>query len=350
MKLLRTNTSNTQDLTQMVTRYTWSGDKSSCCRTLEFDLVCIAGDTALPTVEIDLGDHVGFYDDRQLFDGFVFSIQKATNDRTKTIRCFDRGIYLNRNQGYYRFQNTTPEAVAKRLAADFGFSLGSIAATGHLFSRNFLGQTLYKILATGYTLASASTGEKYQIGFELDKLTVWKKRQDDNTLVIRGGSNLLRASVTESIENLINRVRIVDQAYNLVTTKENTDSIRKYGVFQNVLRQTDNISDQAGELLEDNGPTQKISLSCVGDTRSITGRAVAVQETHTGLWGLFWIESDIHTWTNGIYTNKLVVSFRNVMDEQEVGTLEAAASAGSTSVAASTSGAAKTASWVYYRE
>lgn len=332
MKLMRTNAKNTQDLTNMVARCVWSGDINSCCRTLEFDLVCIAGASDLPTAEIELGDHIAFYEDAQLFDGFVFSVQKATNDRTKTIRCFDRGIYLNRNQAYYRFQDTTPEAVTKRIAADFDFPLGDIAETGHRFSRNYLGQVLYKIIATGYTLASASTGEKYHIGFELDKLTVRKKQQDANTLVIRGGSNLLTASVTESIEKLINRVRIVDENYNLVATEEDAAN-SKYGSFQNVLQQSEDSTEQAKALLEDNGPTQKVTLSCMGDVRSVTGRAVVIQESHTGLWGLFWIESDTHTWADGIYTNKLVVHFKNVMDEHEVGTLEESATAADPSAA-----------------
>ena len=279
-------------------------------------------DASLPKAAVDLGAHVAFWgEDGQLFDGFVFSVQVATNDRTSTIRCYDRGIYLNNNQGYYRFQNTTPEAVAQKLAEEFGFSLGEIAPTGHRFSRNFLGQSLYKILATAYTLASASTGDRYRIAFELDKLTVRKKQQDQETLVIRGGSNLLSASVTESIENLVNRVRVVDDSYQLVTTQEDAASIQKYGVLQQVLRQSENSSAEAKALLEDNGPSQKITLECVGDTRSIAGRMAAVQEPYTGLWGLFWIDSDSHTWADGIYTNKLTLNFKNIMDEQEVGTL-----------------------------
>ena len=181
MKLLRTNQSGTQELSQMISRVTWSGDIQACSRCLEFDLVSMPG-VELPEAPVELGDRMAFYEDNQLFDGFVFSIQTGTNDRTKTVRCYDRGIYLNNCQGYYRFQNTTPEAVAQKLAEEFGFSLGEIAATGHRFSRNFLGQSLYKILATAYTMASASTGDRYRIAFELDKLTVRKKQQDQETM------------------------------------------------------------------------------------------------------------------------------------------------------------------------
>lgn len=320
MKLLRINATAAQDMTQMVSRCTWSGDIQSCSRCLELELVSLP-DVGLPDAPVELGDRMAFYDDGQLFDGFVFSIQTGTNDRTKTVRCYDRGIYLNNCQGYYRFQNTTPEAVAKTLAGDFGFSLGEIFATGHRFSRNFLGQSVYKILATAYTLASASTGDRYHIAFELDKLTVRKKQQDQDTLVIRGSSNLLSASVTESIENLVNRVRVVDDSYQLVTTQEDAASIARYGALQRVLRQSENSTAEAKSILEDNGPSQKITMECIGDTRCIAGRMAAVQEPYTGIWGLFWIDADSHTWADGIYTNKLTLNFKNIMNEQEVGSL-----------------------------
>lgn len=320
MKLLRTNQDGTRDLTQLCSRCTWAGDAASCCRTLDVELACIPG-ADLPAAEIGLGDHISFFADQQLFDGFVLSVQTATNDRTRTVHCFDRGIYLKSSQGYYRFQDVTPEAVVRRLGTDFDFALGDVAVTSHRFSRNFLGQSLYKIIATGYTLASASTGDKYQIGFELDRLTVRKKQQDQNTLVLRGGSNLLSASVTESIENLISRVQVVDDRYNLVSTSENADWIRRYGVMQSVLRQSDNSADEARKLLEDHGPAQTITVENLGDARCITGRMVAIQEPYTGLYGLFWIDADTHVWADGIYTNKLTLNFKNVMDEQEAGAL-----------------------------
>lgn len=46
-----------------------------------------------------------------------------------------------------------------------------------------------------------------------------------------------------------------------------------------------------------------------------------LQEPVTGLYGLCWIDSDTHTWKGGVYTTKLVLNFRNLMDEAEAGKL-----------------------------
>ena len=308
------------DITQLVAGAAWSGNYQSVARKLELELAVSSDAPNLPVISIELGDHILLEEGEILFDGFVMAITVNTDATTKTVSCYDRGIYLNQSQGYYQFQNALPEEICRRVASDFGIKIGQIEATGIQISRNFLGVPLYKIIATGYTLAAARTGEKYHLGFEADRLIVRKKQQDANTLVIRPGSNLMDATTTESIEKLVNRVRIVGSDYQLIDTKEDTASVEKYGVMQRVLQQSEDSDAEARQLLEDNQPTQKITVNCLGDVRSMTGRMVALRVETAGLWGLFWIESDTHTWRNGIYTNKLVLNFKAVMDKIEAGT------------------------------
>lgn len=74
-------------------------------------------------------------------------------------------------------------------------------------------------------------------------------------------------------------------------------------------------------MLDDNGVEQKITLNNLGNIANVTGGTVVVREPYTGLYGLFFIDSDVHTWKNGLYLNKLVVNFKNMMDEKDVGSL-----------------------------
>jgi hypothetical protein len=46
-----------------------------------------------------------------------------------------------------------------------------------------------------------------------------------------------------------------------------------------------------------------------------------LREKYTGLYGVFYIDGDIHTWENGLYNNKLTLDFKKLMDEKEVGSL-----------------------------
>ena len=49
---------------------------------------------------------------------------------------------------------------------------------------------------------------------------------------------------------------------------------------------------------------------------------MTVREPYTGLSGLFYIDSDVHTWKNGQYYNKLTLNFKKIMAEKSAGSEE----------------------------
>jgi hypothetical protein len=324
LKLLVKNSDGTTDITQLAQYITWSGDYQQCARSLEFGLLSSPVDKNIPTVKCELGNAVMLYQDStELFEGWVFSRTKSTDSSIIDVVCHDRGIYLKKNEASYKFTNMTPEAVTKRVAADFGFTVGEVASTGLTFSRNFLGVSLYNIIETMYTLASEKNGKKYHILFRGAKLCVVEKTVTDSTLIIQGGSNLMDATMSESIENMVNQVAIYDKNDKLIKTVKNSDAVRLYGVMQSYLKQSESedTAAKAQKLLDDNGVEQKITLNNLGNIANVTGGTVVVREPYTGLYGLFYIDSDVHTWKNGLYLNKLVVNFKNIMDEKDAGTL-----------------------------
>ena len=54
-----------------------------------------------------------------------------------------------------------------------------------------------------------------------------------------------------------------------------------------------------------------------GDLKCIAGNGVEVYDRATGLNGLFWIDSDTHTWENGTHMMSLELNFKNIMDSKE---------------------------------
>lgn len=310
------------DFTALVSTVVWSGDDKACCRTLTIDLASIPEDETLPAHGITVGSRILFYDDdgTQLFDGFCFEYRLATDERLATITCYDRGVYLTRCQIYASVVDGTPEAFAQAMADQYGMAVADLATTGYTFSRAFLGTTLYKSIATAYTLASAITGDKYAMGYDLDKFYVRVKAVDSESLVIAGGSNLLSATTELSISDMVNQVVVIDDTGAVVSTVSDQDNVDAYGLLQSVINQADDSDAQAQALLDDNGVVQTITVTSMGDVRAITGKVVVVEEPYTGLTGQFWVASDAHTWSGGVYTNKLTLSFDCLMDEQDVGT------------------------------
>lgn len=324
IQLFITNNSKSMDITELAQAITWSGDYQQCARTLDIELLASYTDKNIPTVGCELGSLVTLtLDKRILFEGIIFERQKSTESNIINITCYDRGIYLKRNEATYKFSGITAESIVKRVCADFGISVGSVAATGVKISRNFVGVTLYQIIQTAYTLASEQTGKQYIVRFSGKKLNVIEKKATSETLVIEGGTNLMSASTSESISNMINQIAIYNSKDVIVKTLKNTENIKLYGVMQSSMKQPDkeDVSSKANKLLSDNGVIQKIVINNLGNFANITGGTVVVREPYTGVYGLFYIDSDTHTWKLGQYYNKLTVNFKSIMDEQEAGSL-----------------------------
>jgi hypothetical protein len=323
-KLSIKNSKGNYDITKLVESTTMSGDYQQCARTLGFSPVSSYTDKNIPVVAFELGSLVRLENDsKTLFEGFIFERQKDTGSSIINNTCYDRGIYLKRNEGTYKFKNTTPEAITRRLCSDFGIQMGSLASTGIKISRNFIGVSLYKIIQTAYTLASEQNGKHYIIRFSGSKLNVFEKKINNETLIIEGGSNLMSASTTESISNMINQVAIYNAEDKLIGTIKDADAIKLYGLMQSYIKQSkgEDVSQKAKNLILDNGISQKISIDNLGNHACLTGGTVVVREPYTGIYGLFYIDSDIHTWKKGQYYNKLTLNFKNIMDEQEAGSL-----------------------------
>ena len=317
-------------MTQLVETLTWSGEFRQCARTVKLTMLSAVYDKRVPADTLELAENAMVqvsYEGAVIFWGRVFERSRATGDSRYNVTCYDLGVYLNRNEAVYAFRAATADAIARRVARDFAIEVGPLAAPGVALSRDFSGVSLYKIIQTGYTLSAVETGKAYQVRFAATKLTVVEKAPGEHTLILRPGSNLLTASTTESAANMVNQVQIADRNDRIVGTRSNAANVALYGLMQTVVRQQDgvNMSKQAEQLLADGDVEQKISVTAMGNVELVTGNCVAVQEEITGLNGLFWIDSDSHSWNrDGTYTCKLVLNYRRLMDQAEAGTLKEA--------------------------
>lgn len=318
VKLLVTTGEGTVDATPYASSIQWSGDYRQCARSLSVELLSPPDG---PTIPCPVGTPVAMVEGEELlFSGYVFSRSGTTGSPVVTLGCCDPGLYLKRNQTTKKYENTTPEAVAAALCAEFGIEVGELAATGVPVSRIFVGATLYQVIATLYTLAAEETGKAYRIRFRGLSLCVEEKEAEAGVLLLTGKSNLMDAAVSESAESLVNQVAVYDPGNNLLYQRADEGSIAQYGRMQQVVRQAAgaDASGKVRELLEKSQPEQKVTVNSLGDTRCTAGSAVVLEAA--GLYGLFWIDSDLHQWKNGVYTNRLVLNFKKRMDRQDAGT------------------------------
>lgn len=334
MTLTLTNSSGSFDITKLVSTVQWSGSCTQCARTLSFGLL------ADGAPDCSLGCHVSMSDNgASLFTGIVLTRTRSTASQVIDLTAFDYGIYLKQNQTSMKCVQMTPEAAAAAVCGEFGIPMGRLAAAGVPVSRKFFGKSLYEIIITMYTEAAKQTGKKYFVRFSGTSLNVLEKGAAGRILVVKGGSNLIDASTTEDAQRLVNRAAVYDQNENLLSVMEDAASEALYGVMQKVVKQKqgEDANAAAADLLKGSGPEQRITVNCLGDASCTSGGSVMMQESTTGLCGRFFIDSDVHQWKNGIYTNKLVLNLNAVMDEKSAGE-ELAASGGSSGSAQSGAG------------
>ncbi|WP_330663056.1 XkdQ/YqbQ family protein, partial [Clostridioides difficile] len=168
----------------------------------------------------------------------------------------------------------------------------------------FIGVTGYDTIMSVYTEASKSTKKKYMIESNLDKFNVIEKGVVTLNITFEEGFNLINTNFSESMENVKNKVLVVDQYGNKISEKINDSIFKDVGVImQKVIQQQENSTiDIDGEF---KGIEKTCSLKGYGDITCVTGRGVKVKDSYTKLIGLFYIDTDKHTWQNGDYQIEL---------------------------------------------
>ena len=171
-----------------------------------------------------------------------------------------------------------------------------------------------------YTQAGYQTGNVYiPIMKDINKLSVIQKDQYSN-VVLEGTYNLEDSTYSVTSENVVNKVVITDKEGNAVKTLEDIDSMNKYGTIQKVYKTQDGKDSNVEAKALMHGIDKNGSALALGDVRAISGYSVAVQESKSGLYGLFYIESDSHTFMDGKHEMSLTLAFENMMDEKELPT------------------------------
>ena len=322
MKLYLTNADSTQDVTDFVIQVQWSGDEASATRQLSFSILYEENEN-WPVPEV--GNVVTLEEEgATLFNGWVVKRTLDSESISMDCVCYDGGIYLKNNDYTGKFRQETAEGMVAAACAEKEVPVVELAETGVALDRKFSAVTLDKLVRTAYSLASERTGERYAIRMKPAGLSVTVRRQSESSLELRPRSNLMAATTTESIVDMVNSVGVYDQQGQRVTTVADEAAIALYGTMERHVRETgsNDAYAEAEALLADNGFSQNVVVEVLGDPRLITGETVVVTEEHTGLSGVFWIDADTHTWRRDQYTCRLTLNCRNVMTQASAGSEE----------------------------
>ena len=315
MTIYLTHDRRTRDISDLLTNWTWSGDKAAISRQLVGEIAYIEG-SGLPVPEV--GDLVTMADGTErLFIGIILLRSLGSEDSTMSFTAYDYGYYLQRNDGTYKFTGAPAEAMTRMVCSDLGLPVAQLPAPGVQLWRKFAGVKVNQIITTAWSLASEKTGCPYAIRWTPAGLLVKERTAGGSSLVLKASSNLMDAVTKEDATQMVNSVAIYDSNGNLIRRTGDAAAQRLYGTMERHITQSkDKEGDAAAsarKILEDGKFQRTVTVNVLGDTSLLTGETVVVREAKTGLTGVFWIDADVHTWKNKNYYTKLTLNCRNVM-------------------------------------
>ena len=308
----------TRDLAQLVQTMSWSGSVRQTARELSATLA-VPRDGSVTPPALREGAYLTLRRAGEtVFTGPLLTATTSSQDSLVDLSALDRGRFLVGNEGWYSFSGVTPETAAASIARDYGIPVGALAAAGVSVSRKFPGVALDKIIRTLYGLAGEQSGRRYLVRFTGDGALEVVEKPSSASLSI---ASTMSVTNTWDITNLQNSVAIRTQEGALVRRVEDAASVALNGRLEHVITQRDgeDAGKEAQAWLEDNGLQQTLTVETLGDPRLITGGAVLLRDTGSGVSGLFWIDGDTHTWKNGQYYCKLTLNFRNLVDDTRAG-------------------------------
>lgn len=310
-----TRDGNAKDITNLCSDITWSGDLQQAARKLSINMVSPLFDVNIPIVELDPGNRIRLLTDdhKELFSGYIFGRERNLSGQSVSITCYDGLIYLTKSKTSYNFKQKTAEEIARVVCQDVGVARGSFSETNILQSYIAISKAPYEIISGVYKKAGELNNKEYIISFQNDMVNITEKGQTSRALVLDPRTNIINQNYSEDIGNMINKVLIYDDKNNLQNQVTKDEWISSYGVFQEIYQKEAGKDPNTVAKNMFNGIERKGSIDAIGDTGCITGSAVIINEPFTKKSGIFYIESDSHSWKDGKHTMQLVLNFKGLM-------------------------------------
>lgn len=296
----------TNDITELVVQKTWSGNESEIARRLELEVLNPLQDYYIPKIELQLGGFIILYSDneKELFQGFILSKEKNSQNGNLSLVCVDALFYANKSKSIHNFSKKTAEEIGATLCNEAKIAIGYLTPTG--IAQNFpANDTVFKIIKDAYDYASSLNGKKYKINMRQGKIHVEEKAKTANLLILTSENDLNGSSYNETLENMINVIKVYDDTGKQIGEAKNADNIKTYGVFQDVYEKEEgkNFNIVANNMLK--GIEKTLSVDAVGNLDCITGNYVSIIDNIIGVDDDYEIISDSHVFSNGTHSMHL---------------------------------------------
>lgn len=316
MKLTCTYTdqNGTQSIGDFITKITWSGDESQAARKIEFSIAYNPKDGGFTNLNLNVGGRVDLtVDTFPIFSGRIFYRKRSTDTFTFDFTAYDDAIYLVKSKIYKLFDKVSVTDAIKQICNEISIKTADdILNIKTVVTFVADGMTCTEAFEKLLSLAKADLKKKYAVVFINGAINIVERGTLIENYIASNDTNVEKTDHSESIEDMVNRVKLVDEKGNVQAVIGNDNDVKQYGVLQDIYKlqpardgQPDNMT-QAKALLK-SVATESSLTSNYGNVQCITGYSMQVQEEQ--LKGNFYIKADSHTFENNNHTMQLTLEY-----------------------------------------
>jgi hypothetical protein len=265
-------------------------------------------------------------DDGEMIRAIVVNVSRSYPKRT--VKAFDFGFYLNKNDVVVQFKNKSVSECLKELFAKVNIPIGEVCDMPAKVTGVYI-KNLNEVIKELIKIQQDNDGKKYYYELRSDKIYVFQLPTEPINYIFKPAYNVAafdvtdrnahgRGKYTHSIEEMKNQVTAVINSKttgNLPAveyTVKDDESIKKYGLLsENYSVNSDDLANikslANNELKDKNDLKRELSMDFIGHDDARPGRVMHIVDDYLGINGNYRIKSvnhkingDIHTMSCGL--------------------------------------------------
>lgn len=302
------------DITNFCNGINWSGTLSQVARKLTVNIKFSIFDKNQPAISAVEGDLLILLENgKELFNGIIFSVDFSSSSQEIAATAYDFSVYLAKSKASFNFEKSTPPDIAREVCQKVDVSVGNLESSKVKLDRIYQAKPLYEIIMDAYYQDTKETQSKYYHFMKSQSFNIEKKGKVVANFILDNKAGRIGVKYSRSIENMINKIEIVDEKDNIVDTVENSDDRQKYGTLMDIYKEE---KDKDSKTIARNLLTKvekKVDVEFIGSSECITGKAVMLKIDYISELNniKMYIDSDTHTWSNNIYRMSLNLNYEN---------------------------------------
>lgn len=311
------------DITDYILKYEWSGDVSQAARKLEFSIAHNTADkdASFSPLELKLGGFITLAEkteeseqETEFFTGRIFFRKRSTDGYTFEFAAYDDMIYLAKSHISMLFECSVSDGIreiCKHMGIEVASDLPSIPTKVSFFADDKSCTEAIRMLLEK-AKADTSVNKEYTALCINGAVTCVPKGEMIEDYVATDKTNVTSSEHSESIEEMVNRVIMVDEKGSVCQTFTNTDDQTHFGTLEKVYKakppkEKETVDNVAAAKAMLKRTREESSLHGLGYIQCIAGYTIKAQEEN--LKGNFFIKSDSHTFENNVHTMQLTLEY-----------------------------------------